>query len=83
MKLKLLHIFLTLICLNTVTAYATLRQDLADSYTVSFITMQQGLPHNFVEEIYRDSKGYIWIATSASLARYDGYDFISFTPNSP
>ncbi|MDE6795254.1 MAG: hybrid sensor histidine kinase/response regulator, partial [Muribaculaceae bacterium] len=46
-------------------------------------TMQQGLPHNFVEDIYRDSKGYIWVATSASLARYDGYEFVSFTPNSP
>lgn len=83
MKLILLHIILTLICLNTITAYATLRQDLADSYTVSFITMQQGLPHNFVEDLYRDSKGYIWVATSASLARYDGYEFVSFTPNSP
>ena len=53
-----------------------------DSFNVSFITMQQGLPHNFVEDIYRDSQGYIWIATSASLSRYDGYEFVSFTPNS-
>ncbi len=58
------------------------RHDMPDDYTVSFITMQQGLPHNFVEDIFRDSNGYIWISTSASLARYDGYQFVSFTPNS-
>ncbi|MDE6423186.1 MAG: hypothetical protein K2K95_07180, partial [Muribaculaceae bacterium] len=56
------------------------RRDMPDDYTVSFITMQQGLPHNFVEDIFRDSNGYIWISTSASLARYDGYQFVSFTP---
>lgn len=76
-------LILTLLCLTSVGAHASLQQGPADSYTVSFITMQQGLPHNFVEDIYRDSKGYIWVATSASLARYDGYEFVSFTPNSP
>ncbi len=54
----------------------------ADNYSVSFITMQEGLSHNFVEDIFRDSKGYMWIATSGSLARYDGYEFVNFTPNS-
>lgn len=62
-------------------AYAS-RQGLTDSFSVRYITMDQGLPHNFVEDIFRDSKGYIWVATSASLARYDGYRFVSLTPNS-
>ena len=44
-----------------------------ENYSVSFITMQEGLSHNFVEDIFRDSKGYMWIATSSSLSRYDGY----------
>lgn len=58
------------------------RENLSEAYNVSFITMQQGLPHNFVEDLYRDSQGYVWISTSAALSRYDGYEFISFTPNS-
>lgn len=53
-----------------------------ENYSVSFITMQEGLSHNFVEDIFRDSKGYMWIATSSSLSRYDGYEFVNFTPNS-
>lgn len=55
----------------------------ADIYTASHLTMREGLSHNFVEDIFRDSKGFIWIATSGSLARYDGYRFVNFTPNSP
>ena len=54
----------------------------ADNYSVSFLTMREGLSHNFVEDIFRDTKGYMWLATSGSLARYDGYEFINFTPNS-
>lgn len=83
MKLNLPALLTVFILSSFLTAFPMSHKNPAESYTVSFITMQQGLPHNFVEEIYRDSKGYMWIATSASLARYDGYEFVSFTPNSP
>lgn len=53
----------------------------SDKHSVKTITMQNGLSHNFIEDLYRDSKGYVWIATSGSLARYDGYEFVNFTPN--
>lgn len=43
--------------------------------------MHEGLSHNFVDDIFRDSYGYIWISTSGSLARYDGYEFVNFNPN--
>jgi len=50
-------------------------------YSAVHLTMREGLSHNFVEDIFRDSKGFMWIATSGSLARFDGYEFINFTSN--
>lgn len=44
--------------------------------------MQDGLPHNFIEDMFQDSKGFMWIATPTGLSRYDGYEFVTFTPNS-
>ncbi len=81
MRPFILSILTVIMTLTGIKAFPA-NNDFGGKYTVSFITMQQGLPHNFVEDIFRDSQGYIWISTSASLARYDGYQFISFTPNS-
>lgn len=58
------------------------KNDFTEKYTVNFINMRDGLPHNFVDDIFRDSRGFVWIATSASLSRFDGYEFVNFTPNS-
>ena len=53
-----------------------------ESYSLENIDIRDGLPHNFIEDIYRDSDGFLWVATSTALSRYDGYEFITFTPNS-
>ncbi len=39
------------------------------------LTTKDGLSHNWVNDILRDSKGYLWIATEYGLNRYDGYKF--------
>jgi ligand-binding sensor domain-containing protein/putative methionine-R-sulfoxide reductase with GAF domain len=41
-------------------------------------TTADGLTHNTVSGIVQDSTGYIWIATSSGLNRYDGKKFIQF-----
>lgn len=52
-------------------------------YNISYITMRKGLPHNFVDCVYKDSRGFLWIAMQGGgLARYDGYEFLTFD-NSP
>ena len=33
-------------------------------YNFSFITEDTGLPHNFINDIYKDTQGYIWVATN-------------------
>ncbi|MCM1503920.1 MAG: response regulator [Muribaculum sp.] len=59
------------------------RLSFADEYMVSYITMKQGLRHNFIEDIVADSKGFIWTAMSGGgLSRYDGYRFVDFGQNS-
>ncbi|MDR2413864.1 MAG: response regulator [Odoribacteraceae bacterium] len=51
-------------------------------YTFSAITVDDGLPHNFVDDIFKDSRGYIWISTGGGLARHDGHDLVILDANS-
>ncbi|MBM6993440.1 MAG: response regulator [Prevotella sp.] len=37
-----------------------------------------GLSNSQVNDIYRDSKGYLWFATQSGLNRFDGYNFKVF-----
>lgn len=57
----------------------------SERYNITHITTDNGLPHNFVDDLFKDSKGFLWVATRGEgLARYDGYEFIPFnmaTPN--
>ena len=38
-------------------------------------TTADGLPHNTVMRIVRDSHGFLWFCTLGGLARFDGYTF--------
>lgn len=47
-------------------------------YNVGYLNMGAGMPSNFVDDIYRDSNGFIWISThGGGLVRYDGYTFFN------
>ena len=55
-----------------------------DEYNVRYLTMDSGLPHNFIDDLCLDSDGYVWSAMSGGgLSRYDGYGFVNFRANSP
>ena len=48
-------------------------------YNVSYLNLNTGMPANYVDDIYRDSHGFIWISTHGSgLLRYDGYSYMNF-----
>ncbi len=46
-----------------------------------FWTKQQGLPDDSVTAVLQTRDGYLWVGTSAGLARFDGVRFVSFTPS--
>ncbi len=62
-------------------------------FTVGFVFSQnlsyhrwsdeQGLASNLTKKIIQDNKGFIWIATDAGLARFDGKNFINISKGFP
>ena len=41
-------------------------------------TTTEGLAHNRVNAILRDSHGFLWFATPQGLSRFDGHDFVNY-----
>ena len=39
----------------------------------------QGFPSNLTKSVIEDDQGYVWIATDAGLARFDGHEVSNFT----
>lgn len=71
------------IAILATSAANNMSQGFADDYNTRYITIHEGLPHNFVDDIHRDSKGFIWMALNGGgVARYDGHDFVTFGPSS-
>lgn len=78
------HIFLHLIILGCFIVSSSLhaQEHFAERYNISYITMDNGLPHNFIDDIYKDTNGFMWVSTAGGgLSRYDGYEFTHFNPN--
>lgn len=50
-----------------------------ERYNVTYLTIDEGLPYNSVEDIVKDSHGFLWIASSSEgITRYDGHEYLSF-----
>lgn len=51
---------------------------LTERYNLSYINLENGLPHNNVSSLFTDSNGFLWIATyGGGLVRYDGYGMMA------
>ena len=50
----------------------------AEKLPLKIYTAADGLAHNSVNRIVRDSGGYLWFGTSEGLSRFDGYEFHSY-----
>ena len=60
-------------------AYQAFHQHLIDTWSID-----EGLPQITVRDIVQGPEGYIWAATQAGLARFDGVRFTNFDPaNTP
>lgn len=50
---------------------------------MSYITIDDGLGRNFIDDIYRDSKGFVWLSLAGGgLVRYDGHSLLTFAEGS-
>lgn len=80
---KFFHLIILYIALAN-PAFLRAQESFTDRYNTIYITMDEGLPSNFVDDIYKDRQGFLWISMSGGgLSRYDGYEFINFTPSTP
>ena len=64
-------------CMLSLTVWAS-GNILTERYNLSYINLENGLPHNNVSSLYTDSNGFLWIATyGGGLVRYDGYGMMT------
>src|SRR5262245_65808972 len=69
LKLPWLVVSLAMLCLGA----------LAESLPIKAYTTAEGLAHNHINRIRRDSRGYLWFCTDGGLSRFDGYQFTNYT----
>src|SRR5437667_7263927 len=63
----------------SVVALLTLSQPiLAERLPLKNYTTADGLAHNIVNRIVRDSRGFLWFCTADGLSRFDGYAFTNY-----
>lgn len=51
---------------------------LAQYYSFAHYSIEEGLPQTSVNHFAQDQFGYLWVATSGGLSRFDGQDFQNF-----
>ena len=49
----------------------------------NYYNVDKHLSSSFVNQIYQDNRGFIWIATRNGLNRYDGYNFRIYKKGMP
>jgi len=50
----------------------------ADSYATYTYDIHTGLPNNYAWPVVQTSDGYLWIATTSGLTRFDGVRFVTY-----
>lgn len=80
MRKVLLLVIFSAICLLSDAQISS--RKLMDQYNFSAITIKDGLLHNYIDNIYKDSSGFLWLSTQNGLSRYDGYSFTHYNISS-
>jgi PAS domain S-box-containing protein len=47
--------------------------------SISYITVEDGLPSNIVKTVFKDREGNFWFGTWSGLCKFNGHRFISYT----
>ncbi len=72
-------LFFLIFILLAGTLYTSFAQE--NNYRIKHITVDQGMTQNNISCILQDSKGFMWFGTLDGLNRYDGYNIVSFRPD--
>jgi signal transduction histidine kinase/ligand-binding sensor domain-containing protein/DNA-binding response OmpR family regulator len=69
-KMRILPIMLAVL-------FFTAHKGIAQSHIIKFqnYSIEEGLSNPYIQCIYQDKRGYLWIGTSDGLNRFDGYTF--------
>ena len=51
----------------------------AETIPIRSYTVAQGLAHDHVNRIFRDSHDFLWVCTDEGLSRFDGHRFVNYT----
>ena len=75
LRLRLLAVVVVFSHLSLLTSHLCFAGNLlTERYNLTYLDLSNGLPHNYVNDIFRDSSGFLWISTyGGGLVRYDGY----------
>jgi len=60
-------------------AYTLLINYASAQHRFSYLTTEDGLVENAVNDIYQDKQGYMWFATQDGVSMYDGYRFTNYS----
>ena len=60
-------------------AWSTLSSAPGETLPLKHFTTSDGLAHDRVNRIVRDSRGLLWFCTAEGLSRFDGYQFKNYT----
>ena len=64
---KFFHLIILYIALASPT-FLRAQESFTNRYNTIYITMNEGLPNNFVDDIYKDRQGFLWISMSGGGA---------------
>jgi signal transduction histidine kinase/DNA-binding response OmpR family regulator len=81
-KQILLLIFLLVMTAEAVTARGQKYHIKTDDHVIelSYWTHYEGLPSWLISSLYSDSRGFIWMSSLKGLTRFDGKNFVTYSP---
>ena len=77
---NLLNLVCGLLCMLTAAGARADESVQSTSYFARRWLVSEGLPHNITRRVVQDRQGFLWVATLAGLARFDGREFKLFRP---
>lgn len=74
-----LLIYLTIYSIYSLAGQVWAQGRFAGRYNIMCVAMDEGPPHNSINDLYKDSQGFMWISAAGDgPSRCDGYELVSY-----